>query len=208
MNGYEKVGMYKNANGDDVVFSFNTNISALQKCGFVKSVIETVVSEEYYHLLTDMVIDYEIIEYFTDVDVEIFMDNIDEIDIDTIERILNETNIVDIVKSNMKPGLLDDLLLSVELGIEYKTGIHINKFEQSLGSLFRTLERKIEGIDLGEITGLAKEMNSISGELTPEKMLEAYANTDMFKNRYNEALKENQKQKQANANISVLSPLV
>ena len=44
-----------------------------------------------------------------------------------------------------------------------------------------------EIIRLDSMMEFAQKMNGISGEFTPEKMLEAYANVDSFKNKIIEA---------------------
>ena len=73
------------------------------------------------------------------------------------------------------------------MNIEYKTGIHINPISSSLSSLLDTIEQKVDGIDLEEMMGIAGSIASISDELTADKLLDAYAKTDIFKKNWENA---------------------
>lgn len=187
MNIEIKSGVYTR-NGEDITFNFYTSLSAYNKLNFVNSVVKIVVdndNNDYNYVIKDMIFDYCIVNYFTDVDVS----EIDEAEnnIDAIEDFLNETNIVEIVKLNVVPGIINELERAVEFNVEYKTGIHINPISSSLSSLLDTIERKVDGIDLEEMMGIAEAMTDISDELTADKLLDAYAKTDIFKKNWENA---------------------
>lgn len=179
MKNETMVGTY-NYKGEDMQFNFYTSISAYEKLNFVDFVVDVVVGDDSYnYVIKDMIFDFNIIRFFTDVDLSEITSA--ENSIDAIEEFLENTNIVDIVLANAEPGIIGELIEAVELNIEYKTGIHVNPIASSLSSLLNTIERKVEGIDLDPMLRLAETMGGISGELTPEKILDAYAKTDIFK---------------------------
>ena len=110
--------------------------------------------------------------------------------IEQIEEFLDDTNIVEIVKANVDKKLIVELEKAVDENIEYRTGIHKNTLEDALTSLLHTVEQKINDVDTEGMMEMAMKLNSISDELTPERMLQAYSETDMFKNRIYEKEKE------------------
>ena len=211
MNIEVKTGVYTR-DGEDVSFNFYTSLSASDKVRFVDSVVSTIVTDDgYNYVIKDMIFDYLIVNYFTDVDISEISES--QNNIDAIEVFLNETNVVDIVKMNISAGVIDELERAVELGIEYKTGIHINPIFSSLSSLLDTIERKVDGIDLEEMMGIAESMAGISDELTPEKIIDAYAKTDIFKKNWENASAEKEELKvikvgKENASSPLLSPTV
>lgn len=184
MNIEVKNGVYTH-NGEDISFNFYTSLSAYDKLLFVNSVTDTLVGENYNYAIKDLVFDFYIVSIFTDVDVSYV--NSSENTVNAMEDFINETNIVDIVKMNADYGVIDELKAAVEFNIEYKTGIHINPISSSLSSLLNTIEKKVEDIDLDSMVELAQSISGISGELTPEKMLDAYAKTDIFKKNWENA---------------------
>lgn len=186
MNIEIKAGVYTR-NGEDVPFNFYTSLSAYNKVRFVDSVVSAIVTDDgYNYVIKDMLFDFWVVNFFTDVDVSKIAEA--ENNIDAIEDFFDENNIVDIVKINIVPGIIDELEKAVEFNIEYKTGIHINPISSSLSSLLDTIERKVENIDLDSMMDIAEAMSGISGELTADKMLDAYAKTDIFKKNWKNAV--------------------
>lgn len=172
-----KTGVYTR-NGEEISFNFYTSLRAKDKVRFVKSVVGTLVGDDYLHVLKGLIFDYYVIDIFTDVDTSEVPQAIDAIN--AIEDIVIETNIVEIVKANAEAGLIEELEKAVELDIEYRTGIHSDPIAESLSSLLNKIEEKIEGFDLDSLMGAADALSGISGEFTPDKMFEAFANTDIF----------------------------
>lgn len=199
-------GMYAR-NGEDVSFNFYTSLSASNKLSFVNSVVDIIVDgDSYNYVIKDMVFDFNIIRFFTDVgttEVARARNNID-----AIEDFLNETNVVEIVKANAALGVIEELADAVELNIEYRTGIHTNSIASSLSSLLNTIEKKVEDIDLDSMMDVAEAMSGISGELTPEKILDAYSKTDIFKRNWENASKDREESTVENgAKQAHISPL-
>ena len=189
MNIEIKAGVYTR-NGEDVPFNFYTSLSAYNKVRFVDSVVSAIVTDDgYNYVIKDMLFDFWVVNFFTDVDVSKIAEA--ENNIDAIEDFFYENNIVDIVKINIVPGIIDELEKAVEFNIEYKTGIHINPISSSLSRLLDTIEGKVENIDFDSMMDIAEAMSGISGELTADKMLDAYAKTDIFKKNWENAAADN-----------------
>lgn len=178
MNECVKFGVYTRE-GEEYPFSFGTSLSAKQKVSFVNNVVDAVVGDNYYDFLTELIFDFEVVEKFTDVDLFDIAESDNQID--AIEKFLYETNIVDIVKENAEFGLIDELYTSVKKCIEYKTGIHLNVIDEALSKLLNTLESKISNIDTDEMMEMARVMSGVSGELTADKIIEAYGKSYVHK---------------------------
>ena len=82
--------------------------------------------------------------------------------------------------------LLDELNKAVDKSIEYITGIHTNPLGEALASLVSTLEKKINEFDMGSVMDMAQKFAEMTGELTPESVVNAYINSDMHKNNLEE----------------------
>lgn len=180
-----KNGVYA-YNDETYSFNFVTNLSASDKVIFVRTVVDTIVDNDSYDsVLRDIIFDYTIISMFTDVDTSLFKvkDNGNSIvtDIDLIEEFLLDTNIVEIVRANAFPTLFEQLEKAVDKSIEYKTGIHPSPISDALSSLLSTIEKKIEDVDLNSLMGMAQKFAGITGELTPESVINAYMNSDIHK---------------------------
>lgn len=161
-------------------FSFITDLSASKKMDFVNSVVGYVVTDsDYNFVIKDIIFDFEIIHKFTNYNIS----DIKEADdtLGAIEELLDTTNIVEIVKSNMVDALYEELVNAVNLDIQYKTGIRNNDILNSVERILDTIEEKVKDIDTKELDEFAKVFNSVSGEITPDKLLKAYAKSDMYK---------------------------
>lgn len=175
-------------NGDEThSFNFVTNLSAYDKAIFVRTVVDTIVDDDSYDsVLRDIIFNYTIISMFTDVDTSLFKVKHNDsgiiTDIDLVEEFLLNTNIVEIVKANAYPTIFEQLEKAVDKSIEYKTGIHPSPISDALSSLFSTIEKKIEDVDLNSLMGMAQKFAGITSELTPESVINAYMNSDIHKN--------------------------
>ena len=173
-------------NDETYNFDFATNLSAHRKMMFVDYVVNSLVDGDRYNsIVRDIIFDFGIIEFFTDISTSFIHrrdENNDLINpIIFIEPFLEETNIVDIVKANMEIGLFDELNYAVDKSIEYRTGIHPSPIADSLASLFSTLEKKINEFDMGSMMEMAQKFAGMTGELTPESVMNAYINSDIHK---------------------------
>lgn len=182
--------IYKDKN---ILFNFYTELNAVDKIKFIKSVCDILIDTNYYSVIRDLVFDFQIINIFTDVVVPEIDDSPNPISV--IEEFLNDTNIVKIVKANVDKKLIDELEIAVDENIEYRTGIHKNKLGDALASLINTIETKINNIDTEGMMEMATKLNNISGELTPQNILKAYSESDIFKKKFGEKLETNHENK-------------
>ena len=184
-----KTGAYTYKN-ESIPFNFYTELRAVDKIKFINAVCDTLIDTNYYSVIRDLVFDFQIVNVFTDVVVPELQDSPSPISI--IEEFLDDTNIVEIVKANVDKKLIAELEKAVDENIEYRIGIHKNTLEDALTSLLHTVEQKINDVDTEGMMEMAMKLNSISDELTPERILQAYSETDMFKNRIYEKEQERQ----------------
>lgn len=167
-------------NGETFNFNFATSLLASEKISFVNSVVDIIIGDNYYSMIRNLIFDYMIIKTFTDIDTSFIGDSEDAVDI--VEQFLDETNIVDIVKANIEVSLLEELNNAVDKAVEYRTGIHPSPITNSFASFFSTLEKKISEIDLGSAMEMIQRFTSMTGEFTPESLVNAYMNSDVHKN--------------------------
>lgn len=194
-----KMGVYK-INGSDKEFSFNfwTDLSAKDKMRFVNGVTDTLIGDNFYSFLRDLIFDFEIIDVFTDVDTSDIGESSDTIS--NIEELLATTNIVDIVKANVKEGLIDELSQAVDDNIEYRTGVHRNSISKSVVGLIKTIENKLNEIDVEGMAQLTEMLSGMNGEITADKVIEAYANSPIFLKTLEDRQKEHDKRFEKIAN--------
>lgn len=173
-------------NGEEHSFNFYIFLNAYNKMLFVNNVTDLLVGDSYNSVIRDLAFDYNIISVFTDVDVSKVVDtnNTTQETLSLMEELVYETNIVEIVKNNVIVGLIDELNEAVDDNIRYRTGIHKNPIVESLSHLLNTLENKVAGIDTDNMMKMAQVISNMSGELTADKMLEAYSKSDIFKEKY------------------------
>ena len=190
MNNNLKTGVYVR-DGESFDFGFKTSLSASEKVQFVSYVTNTIVGENYLSIIRDLIFDFAIVSLMTSVVVEDVTTSKDVIN--TIEEFLNSTNIVEIVKANVEVGLIEELNKCVDENLEYRTGVHRNPIADSISHLLNTIERKLNDVDTDSMMEMAQIISGMSGELTAEKMVEAYANSDVFKQKHDEIVSDREK---------------
>ena len=168
-------------NNETFEFGYKTDLSIKEKNAFVMNVCDTIIGDDYHSLLKDLVFDFQIINVFTDVDLSGVKDADDTID--WVENFVNNTNIIDIVKPNLKAGLLGELENAVDTNIEYRTGIHKNALNEALSSLIKTLESKIEGVDTKAMMDLAGALSGVGEELTMDNLVQSYINSGLLESK-------------------------
>ena len=167
-------------------FNFKTSLSAYEKMVFVKTVVNSIVDENGYDsVIRDLVFDFVFIDMFTNVDTS-FIDMKDDDGnvvnpIIVIEHFLNETDVVSVVKANMEFGMLDELNRSVDLNIQYLTGIHVNPVGEAIASLISTLEQKVNGLDLDSMMSMAQKFANMTEDFTLENAMKVYMESDIHK---------------------------
>lgn len=183
MNAMMKSDVYV-YNGKEFEMNYSTDISISKKMNFVSYVVSTIVGDGYYYpMLRDMIFDFQLLNFFSDVDTGIDEDT-DNV-FDEIESFLDNTDAVDVIKSNINFNVLIELNDAVDKAIEYKTGIHPSLISDAIVSLLNTVENKFSDIDVNSMADMAKVFSKMQGDITPDKMLSAYANSDLFKQIHN-----------------------
>ena len=160
-------------------FDFYTDLSAANKLRFVNSVVELLIDDTHYNsIIRDLIFNFYLIDIFTNIDTSEIKES--NFFINDVEKLLKETNIIDIINANVRDGLIDELNEAVDKSIEYRTGIHRNILSESLASLINTIKDKIDNIDTNAMMEMANKINNLSGELTPENIVKAYLNSDSY----------------------------
>lgn len=174
-----KTGVYF-YNDESYNFDFYADLSSANKLKFVNSVVDLLVDENHYNsVIRDIIFDYYTIKIFTTVNTEELDNSLNFLN--DIEEFLLSTNIVEIVKANAFPTIFDELNDAVDKSIQYLTGIHPSPLNDALASLLSTLEKKINEVDLSNMMGMAQKLAGMTGELTPENIVNAYINSDTHK---------------------------
>ena len=167
--------------GEEAIdFNFGTDLSVFEKQKFVNAVVSLVVDEKNYNsVLRDLIFDFYVVDMLTNIDTTELKQS--PYFVNDVEQLLEETNIVDIVKANAIPTLFDELNNAVDKSIEYLTGIHPSPLNETLASLVNTLEKKVNEFDMGSAMGMAQKFVGMTGEFTPESIVNAFVNSDMHK---------------------------
>ena len=193
-----KIGTYFH-NDEACNFNFATDLSAYDKTLFVRTVVDTLIDETTYDsIIRDMIFDFSIVMWFTDIDTSFTKatdDDGNEIPaLILIEQFLEETNVVDIVKVNMEAGLLEQLNSAVNKSIEYRTGIHPSPIADSFASLLSTLEKKANEFDMRSMMEMAQKFANMASEFSLDNVVNAYMNSDLHKENLEE-IAESKKQR-------------
>ena len=201
---YDGMTTYTNVrNGATTEFNYCYDISMSQKIAFVNSVVNPVVGDDYYYpMIKDIMFEFRMIQFFTDIDTDV-VDGDDVID--QIVKFLESNDAADVVKVSVNFDVVQGLYDAVDKAIEYKTGIHPSPIADGIASILDTLEQKFAGIDMDAMTGMAKVFSKLQGNITPDKMLEAYANSDVFRKMHGDAVKkQDERDKKAEDRLNVV----
>lgn len=201
---YDGMTTYTNvSNGATTEFNYCYDIPMSQKIAFVNSVVNPVVGDDYYYpMIKDIMFEFRMIQFFTDIDTDV-VDGDDVID--QIVKFLESNDAADVVKMSVNFDVVQGLYDAVDKAIEYKTGIHPSPIADGIASILDTLEQKFAGIDMDAMTGMAKVFSKLQGDITPDKMLEAYANSDVFKKMHGDVVKkQDERDKKAEDRLNVV----
>lgn len=175
---YTNKGYYK-WNNKNYKFNYLINLPISKKVEFVNFNKEIVIyKSNYVSLLRDIIFNYSLIIYFTNIDKKIFEDKNGNIELDSIESFINNTKVIEILKSNINTKLLNELNNSVDNSIAYSTGIYKDNISLSIIELIKsiknyinTIEKKFENIDLNSIENFSKLGKEIA-DLKSDKVLD------------------------------------
>ena len=166
-------------NGEDFTFEYKTDLSVEEKDIFVLNVCDIIIDEDYHSLLRNLAFDLQLIDVFSDVDLSEMKKA--ENNISLIEVFIKETNIPNIIKVNLKEGLLEELNEAIDANVEYRTGIHKNALGEALASFVKTLESNIKGVDAETMMEAANALSGLGGELNMDNLVKSYINLNKDK---------------------------
>lgn len=186
---FDKQGIYVK-DGAECAFNYRTSIGPVDKMNFVEAVVKLIVTDTYEYVIRDMMFNYMLIRVFTDVDcTEIDECENGNVSMMMVEDLVYGTTIVDTIKYEMINGLLDELNKGIDYTIEYRTGIRINPVENALAELLDMITNKLATYDVDAMSGAAKVVSSLNGtDFNVDKLLAAYAGSDVFKKQQELAL--------------------
>lgn len=182
-----KLGTYINNTNDEAIsFDFATDLTAFTKMSFVNYVTNSLVGEDRYDsIVRPLIFDFALVTFMTDIDTSFIKVRDDEGNVINpiipIEKFLEETNVVDIIKANMEDGLIDELNKAVDKSISYRTGIHPSPLSEAIASLVSTIENKVKDIDLGNLMEMTKLFTDMADDFTPENIVDAYLGSNAHK---------------------------
>lgn len=200
---YDGMTTYVSANGVDIEFNYCYDIPMSQKIAFVDSVVNPVVGDDYYYpMIKDIMFDFRMIQFFTDIDTDV-VDGDDVID--QIVEFLKSNDAADVVKASVNFDVVQELYEAVDKAIEYKTGIHPSPIADGIASILKMAEEKLSSIDVDSANAMAKVFGNMKGNITPDKMLEAYANSDVFRKMHGDAVKkQGERDKKAEDRLNIV----
>ena len=166
-------------NGEDFMFEYKTDLSVEEKDIFVLNVCDIIIDDDYHSLLRDLAFDLQLIDMFSDVDLGEMKKA--ENNVSLIETFIKETNIPNIIRVNLKEGLLEELDEAIDANVEYRTGIHKNVLNEALASFIKTIESKIEDVDTKTMMEAANALSGLSGELNTDNLVQSYINLNKDK---------------------------
>lgn len=192
-----EVGVYHRGD-EEIAFAYKNDMPIGMKVAFIDSVVDVVAGDDYYYpILKDLIFDFQLVNVLTDIEVDID-DGLNIMQqLNAVEEFMNGCDIADVLKINLDIDMLMELYDGVNRAIEYKTGIHPSPIADGIASILKVAEDKMRGFDMDSVSDLAGVFSKLQGDITPEKMLEAYANSDVFKKTAKDAVEKQEKRSKA-----------
>lgn len=162
-------------------------MSASEKIGFVRNVTDAVIADGGYdYMLQDMMCDYFIVQYLTGNEITVPEDV--ENQIDYIEDFMFGSDIVDVVFDAIGYDLVDYYKNAVAYNIEYKTGVRIDNLRNEIADFIRSINKMNKDVDVDKMNDVIDKLSNVSGDITPDSLMSAYANNEDVIKRFNDAM--------------------
>lgn len=172
---------------NDEMYNYNyaKNIKPLQAISLIKNVTDVVIdmSDAFIYIATlkDIIFDYCLIDVFTDIDISFLEDDLDKI----YDFVIN-TDIAETIKSNAENSIIQNLEKDINQSIQLKTGIKVNSIEDTMVNVIKEMTDNINIADfntnkISDLINSVKAMNDNSELFTPDKIIEAFANTEKYR---------------------------
>lgn len=169
-----------------------TSLSIQRKVELVNFVVNSVVDDtDFYFIATDIIFNFALVKFLTDIDIDI--DENVGLGLTELEEFFDGNDIVDVIRDTLGKDFINKLYQSVQYGIEYKTGVKINDVSQSFIRLLDTVEEKVSKISIEEMLNAVKAISSFNGNFSPDNILNAFAKTDIFKEKIRKNIEDENK---------------
>ena len=170
-------------NGNKVEFTIYEDMGIMAKTNFVDFVVGNVVDTEnkrYRSFIRDVMFDFAIITFMTDIDTSTVIDNDDSFSdqISEIETFLHCIDISNCIKPYVKKEILDELNLVINQNIEYTTGIKLNDIGRSICSFIDALKKNIEEMDAKSLRDMAQIANKSENKNIANGIVSEYLKTN------------------------------
>lgn len=167
------------------LFNYGTIPTITDKLNFVNIVTSIVLNENgYVPFLKPIAFNYALIQIFTDIDCYRFVNGENNFDIDRFADFDMKTNISTDLKVFISDELLEELTMSIDDNIAYKTGINKDSLSVALCELLHTLTNLVSSVNSSinseKIMKFVDKMNDT--DLNTESVVREYFNSDSFKN--------------------------
>ena len=178
MNYTEKVVFIYN--GDTMECHVSPTATYAEQSVFVSVVSNNMFADgNYLPLLRDIMFDYTLALYFTDIDFNALgITNIDEFD-----EFNKATGIMEDVRDKLSSTMLTSLAASVDANIEYKKQTAQNDISTAVAELIMALTNKVEALDTN--LDMSKVMDFINkfneSGFDGESLVDAYMNSEQYK---------------------------
>jgi len=184
MKEFKYTGYY-NRNNEGFEFKYNVDLDAESKVRFVSQMTNLLVSEHYNGIIYDLLFNFVMVSEFTDLDLsEVYKANNV---VAMMESFFNDCDIVDQLMNVIDEDLIHELKDAISKDVEYKTGIRMNSFEDNISMLIKEITKQISKADLNTL------LSGIMSNMNPDKVVEAYMKSDIFKKRNEEIIKAKNK---------------
>lgn len=136
---YTLTGSYTDKSGTKIPFHYTDDIPLEKKLELVKDVVNTATSDAIYvDLLEEIYFNFDLVNYFTDIDTSSLFSGTSPADIGPLEELLNDTDLAAVLRESIKPDVLKKLEQAVDHGIACKTGYHRDVVSEAIASFLKS----------------------------------------------------------------------
>lgn len=189
---YKKGKYYDNKLEKEIDFEYCVELTIQEKVDFINNVLQVLFQNDYYYsILKQNIFDFMLINFFTKIisDEEEFVMTLSNID-----DFLHNTNVLDTLYNEIDTNLLKELYDTININIEYKTGIHEDEVSIAFSSLLNSIEEKVNEFDIKGLAKTLKKFGDVTDGMKPEKIMDLYTKTDTYKKNYKKTISSKNKQ--------------
>ena len=169
---YNLTGQYP-FNGEVYEFHYTNKLSAIEKLAFVLGVCDWIItSEGYYPMLRSYAFRYQLC-LMTDIDRSVFADEGGSFNIAKFIEFADESRFEYDMIDNIDSALIEELNDTIDLNVEYKTGIHRDNISAELSELIKSIRKSIDAIASPDVINNIAKLSE-NGELSAQSIVGAY----------------------------------